>query len=272
MALLNAQQSVNTRDLPDLEKITGDFKDGTTGDGAQVHGPNGINYKFGSTTIELPGTYTFAANQVIDGPIESITVGRSGQQAYKITEFTLGIEELWADASDNGKLDAVPAKIFGGDDTLNGSPFDDILFAFAGKDTVNGGDGDDTMNGGNDDDDLTGGKGADFQTGGTGADSFIFLALSDSTKKAAGRDHILDFHHAELDKIDLSAIDAKTGGSDQAFKFIKKKGFHDKKGELHYKVKDGDAYVEGDVDGNGKADFVIVVEHVSQLKAADFDL
>ena len=58
----------------------------------------------------------------------------------------------------------------------------------------------------------------------------------------------------------------------QDFHFIKKHDFHDHKGELRYKVKDGDAYVQGDVNGDGKADFAIVVEHVSKLKADDFDL
>ena len=202
MAQLDAQQSVNTRDLPELEPIVGDFKDVVTGDGTQVHGPSVINYKFGSTTIDMPGTYGFAGAVVFEGPITSITVGRSGSPAYAITDFDLRIENLWADASDNGKLDTVPAQIFKDADTLNGSPFADILHAFAGNDTVRGGDGDDEMNGGADDDDLTGGKGADSQTGGTGADSFIFLALTDSTKKAAGRDSILDFHRAEADQID----------------------------------------------------------------------
>jgi len=271
MALLNAQQSVNTRDLPELEPIIGDIFNPTTMQGAYAHGPTGLSYRFGDDDIQLPGTYQFAGAQVIDGPIESITVSRSGSQAYKITDFDLRIEQLWADAQD-GKLDTVPDNIFNGEDELNGSPFNDILFAFDLDDVINGGDGDDEMNGGDGDDDLTGGKGADSQTGGLGADTFFFLALSDSTKKASGRDSILDFHRAEDDLIDLSAIDAKKGKGNQEFKFIKKQDFHDKKGELRYKVKDGDAYVQGDVNGDGKADFAIVVEHVSKLKASDFDL
>lgn len=61
-------------------------------------------------------------------------------------------------------------------------------------------------------------------------------------------------------------------GGNQAFKFIKKQDFHDKKGELRYKVKKGDAIVQGDVNGDGKADFSIHVDNVSKLKASDFDL
>lgn len=272
MAILNAQQGVNTRDLPELEPIKGDTYDGGTMQGAYIHGPSGITYRFGDDDIDMPGTYVFAAAQVISGPIASITVKTGGNAAYDIADFDLNIEELWADASDNGKLDTVPAEIFKGDDTLNGSPFADVLFAFDGEDNVQGGAGDDEINGGVDDDQLTGGLGADTQSGGLGADAFIFLALGDSTKKASGRDSILDFDRAEADAIDLTAIDAKAGGIDNAFKFIGKKDFHDKKGELRYVVKNGDAIVQGDTNGDGKADFAIHVDGVSKLKALDFDL
>jgi len=196
MATLNAQQSVNTRDLPELEPITGDTYNPGTMQGAYVHGPGGITYRFGGNDIDLPGTYEFVAGQVVSGPIASITVERSGSAAYDISGFALNIEELWADAGDNGKLDTVPAEIFKGDDTLNGSPFADILFGFDGDDAITGGGGRDEMNGGD------------------GADTFFFLALSDSTKKASGRDSIFGFKRGE-DLIDLSAIDAKKGGGNQ---------------------------------------------------------
>jgi Ca2+-binding RTX toxin-like protein len=290
MAILNAQQAVNTRDLPELEPITGDTYDIGTGQGAYEHGPSGIKYRFGDDDINMPGTYVFAAAMVISGPIESITVKKSGNAAYDITEFDLNIEELWADASNNGKLDTVPAEIFKGDDTLNGSAFDDILFAFAGSDVVeggngddemdggsgddvmNGGDGNDEMNGGDGADDMTGGLGADTQTGGGGGDTLFYSSILESTKKASGRDTIVGFDRTEGDLIDLTAIDAKKGKGNQDFKFIKKQDFHDKKGELRYKVKNGDAYVEGDTDGNGKADFVIVVADVTKLTGGDFEL
>ena len=152
---------------------------------------------------------------------------------------------------------------------LNGSAFADVLHAFGSDDILNGNEGNDQLDGGANHDELTGGPGADKLTGGADFDTFIFLAVTDSTKRKAGRDTIRDF---EGDSIDLSAIDAKKGNGNQAFKFIKKQDFHDKKGELRYKVKDGDAYVEGDTNGNGKADFVIVVDGVSKLKEGDFEL
>jgi hypothetical protein len=41
---------------------------------------------------------------------------------------------------------------------------------------------------------------------------------------------------------------------------------------VHYLVKNGDATVEGDVNGDGKADFAILLKHVTSLAATDFDL
>ncbi|MEZ5875852.1 MAG: hypothetical protein R3D30_13890 [Hyphomicrobiales bacterium] len=45
----------------------------------------------------------------------------------------------------------------------------------------------------------------------------------------------MDFGDVAREKIDVSAIDAKTGvGGNQALKFIGKQGFHDVKSELHF--------------------------------------
>ncbi|TXI04819.1 MAG: hypothetical protein E6Q73_02720, partial [Pseudorhodobacter sp.] len=64
---------------------------------------------------------------------------------------------------------------------------------------------------------LTGGRGGDALTGGAGADRFVFASLADSG--FAGFDQITDFTHLS-DRIDLSAIDARAGGANNAFSFI----------------------------------------------------
>ena len=160
--------------------------------------------------------------------------------------------------------DASPETLSGTDDadTLIGNADIESILGFAGKDILNGMGNDDT---------LTGGLSKDWQTGGTGTDIFDFN-LKTETVRGANRDVIMDFNRVELDQIDLIGIDARKGAGNQAFKFIGAKQFHDKAGELHYIKKAGFLLVEGDIDGNGKADFQIQVHGVTKLGAIDFDL
>ena len=76
----------------------------------------------------------------------------------------------------------------------------------------------------------------------------------------ATRDRILDFSPG--DKIDLSRIDAITGGVDDAFTFIGTAAFTGggTAGQLRYTAAGGNIFiVEGDVDGDGIADFTLSV-------------
>ena len=79
------------------------------------------------------------------------------------------------------------------------------------------------------------------------------------------------------DVIDLSTIDAKsTIHGNQAFKFIGTAAFHLKAGELHDFKQNlvGTAHdktiVEGDVNGDGHADFQIELSGLKALTAGDF--
>lgn len=77
------------------------------------------------------------------------------------------------------------------------------------------------------------------------------------------------------DVIDLIGIDAKTTvGGNQAFRFIGAQAFHDRAGELRFKVVAAQdlVIVQGDVNGDGRADFEIKVNGIAALNAADFDL
>ena len=150
-----------------------------------------------------------------------------------------------------------------GNDTLDGGLNNDKVLGGAGDDQLLGGDGNDT---------LTGGPGADTLTGGPGADRFIFTAISDFAV-GVPRDTITDFSHAELDRIDLSAIDAKTTTSgNQAFTFIGTQTFHHIAGELNYTVGGPGITVSGDVDGDGVADFNLDIAGVASVVAGDFFL
>jgi Ca2+-binding RTX toxin-like protein len=133
----------------------------------------------------------------------------------------------------------------------------------AGNDSLSGDDGNDT---------LTGGGGADTLSGGKNADHFVFKLVSDSPS-ASTHDAIIDFSHAEGDKIDLANIDARTGSAgNQTFSFIGSQNFHHVAGELHYTSGAGGVIVSGDVNGDGVADFSIDISGVNSLAAGDFIL
>ena len=99
--------------------------------------------------------------------------------------------------------------------SITGSDWADSLTGSAGLDNIAGGAGDDSINGG---------AGADMMTGGSGADTFVFSRHTETGTSATTRDQILDFvstveNGLEHDIIDLSAIDAIQGGSNDAFTF-----------------------------------------------------
>ena len=175
-------------------------------------------------------------------------------------------------------------QLFGGDgfDDLDGGANNDFLFGGADTDVLDGGLGDDTLEGGTGDDILlgnagadllVGGTGRDFLTGGADPDYFVFHSKGVTGKTAATRDVITDFAPG-VDDIGVSFIDAIMGkGGNQKFKFIGKQDFHDKAGELHYKfVGASTTIVEGDVNGDGKADFQIELAGHLVLSAGDFVL
>jgi hypothetical protein len=134
-----------------------------------------------------------------------------------------------------------------------------------GNDLANrivGGDGGDT---------IGGGLGQDTLTGGAGADSFLFTSLADSPASAA-RDYISDFVSGE-DRIDLSAIQAVTGAeTDEAFAFIGTGAFTKQAGQLHQITAGSNTIVEGDVNGDGRADFQILVKGHLTFQQTDFVL
>ncbi len=152
-------------------------------------------------------------------------------------------------------------------DFLYGSSGNNVLSGFGGNDVIFGGSGNDTLYGYAGVDTLTGGAGKDKLYGGVDRDIFDFNSIKESVK-GSNRDTIYDFQRG-IDDIDLRTIDAKSGSGNNAFKFIGTKGFHHVKGELHYKDYGSKCLVSGDVNGDGKADFEIMV-HAAALNAHDF--
>jgi Ca2+-binding RTX toxin-like protein len=136
---------------------------------------------------------------------------------------------------------------------------------------IAGGGGSDRLVGGYGNDTLDGEAGRDVLIGGVGNDRFVFDALSDSVVGAA-RDKIKDFVSG-ADTIDLGGIDANTGlAGDQGFNFIGDAAFSRTAGELQVRALGANTLVSGDVDGNGRADFHILLSGAVALQATDFVL
>jgi serralysin len=143
------------------------------------------------------------------------------------------------------------------DNKLWGMNGKDDVVGFKGDDQLFGGAGEDFLSGGNGQDELTGGKGKDHLEGGGGADTFIFADVNEMGKGKKA-DVIEDFENG--DKIDLAGA-----GS---FTYINDQNFNNVAGELRFE----DGILQGDVDGDGNADFEIEVKDVNNLQDSDFIL
>jgi uncharacterized protein YkwD len=174
-------------------------------------------------------------------------------------------DEVWSDTS----ITAVSANVAEmhalgiGKVNLHGADSGQKMFGNSAANTIEG-------NGGNDV--LDGGHGIDKLSGGTGHDTFVF-AKSDTGKTEAKADTIFDFKPTGGDVIDVSHWDANSNKSgNQDFSFIGDAGFHHKAGELRFSEDKSDTWVQGDTNGDGKADFVIHLDDAIALKAEYFDL
>ncbi len=226
-----------------------------------------INSQGGSDTITLFGT----GNDFIHSGSgdDNVFGGAGNDQLYG------GSGNDWLDGFDGDD------KLYGGSgtDTLSGGIGTDMLYGGSGADELWGGDGVDILDGGsgNDtlfgdgdggsgkdyliggrgNDTLEGGGGADSLSGGADADTFVFRHQNDLG--LGHTDVITDFSHAAGDRIDVSLIDARVGGTaNDAFSF--RAGPSTEVGTLWLgAVVDGQQSVFMNRDG-GAADLQIIVK------------
>ncbi|WP_137177419.1 cadherin-like domain-containing protein [Roseomonas sp. AR75] len=157
-----------------------------------------------------------------------------------------------------------------GDNTIQGNAINNVLSGLDGADTIDGEGGNDMLLGGNGADLLRGGAGVDVLIGNAGrdtlvggseADQFRFQSLADST--VAAPDLVQDFTYTttERDRIALREIDANSlVGGRQGFAFIGGNEFAGVAGQLRVESIGAGAFLaEGDVDGDGVADFAIEI-------------
>lgn len=242
-----------------------------TGDTTVIRG----TYKNGST-LDYTGNYVFDdQGLLVGGFVTDIERVVAGKTRFTFSDFAFEAPAFFTADSEEQRIadilrgaDRIAGR--GGDDVLLGYGGDDHIAGGAGDDTLIGGEGDDVLNGGEGDDVLIGGLGADRLTGGAGADTFTFIFPADSMPQAWTRDRITDFSSAEGDRIDLRAIDAIIGGKDNKFTVVE--DFTRHRGELTITAIDGGWRVLGDIDGNGRAEFALVVNSDGPLTASDFIL
>lgn len=151
-------------------------------------------------------------------------------------------------------------RIFGsfGNDQLYGQQGNDLLIGDMGNDTLEGGSGDDVLN-----DDF----GFNAMIGGSGRDCFVF----EDYFGLAFHNTILDFNPAD-DFLSFRDIDAdrSTLGYDP-FRLVTR--FSGNAGEMLVTPPSGgglDWLVQGDVNGDGRADFSVIVRSRSALSSANF--
>jgi Ca2+-binding RTX toxin-like protein len=213
----------------------------------------------------------FATSSIIGLTID-LTNGGDGTDIGNGTTLT-DIEVLefhggsGADVITGGALDD-SISTGGGNDIVDGAAGDDLIGGAEGDDILGGGQGDDLLSGYDGNDSLTGGQGVDSLTGGLGADRFVFRTVSGTVSGAA--DTITDFLHSQGDRIDLSAIDANSALSgDQAFT-LAGGVFTNVAGQL-IQAHDGagNTLLQGDVNGDGLADFTIILGGAPILLAGD---
>ncbi|MBU2582747.1 MAG: M10 family metallopeptidase C-terminal domain-containing protein [Alphaproteobacteria bacterium] len=210
----------------------------------------------------------------LDGGIINALGGNDTIQGFNGIDFMRGGNGNDTERGGNGN-----DRLFGdnGLDTLFGDNGIDRLFGGNHNDIMRGGNQTDFLRGenGNDrmfgdagDDVLTGGLGRDIQNGGAGRDRFDYDNINES--RGAARDRIVGWEDFK-DRIDLRTIDADTTlGGNQRFKFIGDDAFSRTAGELHIKSVGSIVRVEGDVNGDGRADFQIDVQGTSTLVQSEF--
>ena len=113
---------------------------------------------------------------------------------------------------------------------------------------------------------------ADKLHGGAGIDTFVF-ASGDSARRRADADTIFDFDGRAGETIDLTEWDAiRREPGHQSFDFIARRHFSGQTGELRYELGRSDTWIEGDTNGDRKADFTIHLDDAMKLRMENFGL
>lgn len=226
--------------------------------GLVYHGPGGGQ---GLYFFDDIGTENFWTTRVVDGQatqyqnIADYLRGDVNRFDNIVSWGTDGLGRLYAIGLDGEIFRITPSEAAGDyGDTMSGGRGNDTLFGGAGDDLLSGGADDDSLNGGLGADTLTGGRGVDTLTGNDGGDTFVWAAVSESRRHHG--DTVTDLSNS--DSIDLHGIDADaTQDGDQMFDLVG--AFTNQAGQLTLDFDGENTLLKGDVDGDGRADFVVTL-------------
>lgn len=242
-----------------------------------IHGGNGNDYiDGGSGNDTITGD---VGNDMLQGRTgDDNMAGGTGNDTYYVDSLGDVVTENSGEGTDlvrvsvsgytlpsnveNGFVNGSPALTLTGnslDNLLVGNAGDDHLNGADGNDTIKGGAGNDTIDGSTGNDMIYGNGGTDTLTGGTGNDTFVFTNITDSP--VGSGDSITDFTslagEGSDDQIDLSHIDANTAlDGDQGFA-VSLTGPAANSIWASNDVTGHEWVLQGDVNGDGVADFEI---------------
>lgn len=229
----------------------------------------------GSMKVVINGAgFTYSKYGITGGTVTGFTEKYGSELVASVSGLKLSVKTI-LDLADHGSANAIRAtvkKALGGNDSISGSNYRDVLFGYDGNDTLTGNGGADEIHGGNGNDQIIGGFGTDRLFGEAGKDTFVYKSVGHSNL-SGGVDTIFDFSGKSGDRIDLSAIDAnsKTAKND-SFSFIGSKAFSGHVGELRVAKKASDTYIYGDTNGDKVADITIHLDDAVTMSKGYFFL
>lgn len=269
-----AAAGLTIEDIEAITLITGSGNDTISG-GAEA---DSITTGNGNDTINAKTRPTFSGAQadLVDGQggTDILVVTAGGETAgvqigYNGTSYFSVRSTSGNHYVDAYNMEILQANTGSGADNITGANLGDTITSNAGNDTVDGGSGNDIISTGADDDRIRGGRGQDQLTGGSGSDVFDWDLVIESGVASGTVDTITDFVSG-VDDLDLSGIDANNIASDgnQAFTFLGSSAFTGLSGQLRAVA----GIVEADVNGDGVADFRVLLSNNAIAVAADFVL
>jgi len=191
------------------------------------------------------------------------------QRGDDVIYGTADADTIYGDNGDGSNAEGHDTILAGSSaDLVYGEGGNDFVSGEGGSDFLSGGDGKDTLSGGEGNDTLTGGGAADVIDGGIGDDRFVYNAASDSAgnKYDTVSGFASGFNYASGDKIDITAL----GGPGSDLKWTSNivpspSGI----ATAWYQAVAGGVTLLADVNGDGAADFQVLVQGVSSLRHSD---